>query len=717
MLRNHRLNGGLERFCKQFFLKGYRGIGLTFLLLLSLGLNLQAQDEVPKASNGWHMYPQGRLHILMVFVELDYDSTFGHLDPLKGKDDWQWRKGKLPIWKDEIISHDPIGNGFMTKYFRQASFGRFQVTGDYVEDILTIPISTIRNRNGKVVTREPYGSRAYKGAVMKALNAMERIPFKHNSSFDDFDYWGLTGPGMPKSNKPNKKIDMVMLIFRNIHVVGLGNHSGFVNYSSVGLIKGKGSDMYSMFRTSDAIPKTIMRHEFSHMLYGGNNFHTANGGAGTRNFMATVGGWSNMSASDACSPVYNGWDRERMGWKPAGNRYLLSARCGNLNREAPGELIYGEENCDGDVYILRDFVTTGDVIKIPLPHLPDSVKNQYLWLENHQRKPGILDHRLSLPKGLYAYYQVGKDTKAGAGIFGEEGNYIWPLCGIGNYDFRFDLEPRMTMMFLDDERANPFTGYHYLMRQSYDLDGDGKIRLTTDYRPKSEYILAGDLKINGVAPPDEYFSYMRYPIFGNKDVPFRHDKWNKIGISHNPAATPIYTYRSPGGPAKYDNRRIYLNGISIEVLRQDEQGNLYLKIRWDDFDIVKDVRWCGDILSKEEINIRPNVTLELDQGYSPQVPTKVQDLNGEAVFARPTVLELAPGSVTRVARGGKLLVRKGSSLVVKRGARLDIENRGEVIIEPGAFLIVEEGARVSRGSRGGLITLPGSTQGQVNPLL
>ena len=48
-----------------------------------------------------------------------------------------------------------------------------------------------------------------------------------------------------------------------------------------------------------------------------------------------------------------------------------------------------------------------------------------------------------------------------------------------------------------------------------------------------------------------------------------------------------------------DQRIVYLNGVSIEIISQSS-GNIQVQIRFDDVDIVSDQRWCAP-----EIHLNP----------------------------------------------------------------------------------------------------------------
>lgn len=686
------------------------------ILAIFWGSGLQAQAPPPqKTTNGWKMAPYGRLHVMVVFAEIEFDSTFGKLDRCPPEGTWLWKKGERPTWKDKLFSRDPNGEGHMTKYFRQASFGKFEVTGDYLDTVLTVKITDVVNQRGDVVTQEAFGNNYYRRAMLRELNSIENPKFGAGSKMEDFDRWSFTGIGQPNLEQPNGKVDLVILIWRNIHVHNLNNMSGFVSPGSLGNMYGWNSDMYSIFRTQDFLPKHITRHEFSHMLYGGNNFHTANGGAGQRTFLSTIGGYSNMSGSDCYSKTWNAWDRERMGWKNPANQYALSTRCTASNEEVDGALVYGEPLCGDGIYRLRDFISHGDAIRIKLPHLPKGVRSQYLWLENHQREKGNLDHDKVLPKGLYAYLTVGRDVTEGNSVFSGPNNYLWPVIAHGNYDFKYDLDKDESIEILE-ERANPLTGYHYCMRITDDIDGDGKIRVTADMSKRTEYFLPSKLFVEGEEKPEEFFSYKTYPMFGTLETPFTVEGHNTISIASNPASTPVYTLQG-GSERPTDNRRIYLNGLSVEVLRVDEQGDLYVRIRWDNFDIPNDVRWCGNILLNEQVNLTNNAEIRLEQGLSAQLATKVQEIDGKGIFAEPTILEVAEGAQLDLAGGTRLRVRKGATLLIRKGAKVKLGRDAGILVEDGAYLYVEQGAEFSLARRRAEIRLESGAQQGIHPIL
>lgn len=674
----------------------------AFLFLLSL--TGYAQPPEMDARNGWTLAPYGHLHVLVIFAEIRFDSSFGSLDPTPAAGRQFWKAGEMPSWKDELFDPRP-GNaenkGFMTRYFNQASFGKFIVTGDYINRIISVPISGIRDRNNNVVTQEPFGSNHYKNAVLGQVNAGK---FETGSGFNshDFDRWTFSSAGLKKTDTANGRMDMVMIIWRNLHVKNMGDNSGFASPGNIGSIMGMESDNYCMFRMSNEIPVTIMRHEFSHLLYGGNNFHNADGGVGTRTFLGMVGGYSNLSTSSHCSEAWNAWDRERMGWKPEQNRFLISARDGKTGEEIPGLLTYGKPV--SAIIKLRDFVSYGDAVKIPLPHIPAGTMKQYLWLENHQLLEGNIDHTGKMPKGIYAYIQAGKDVMTGMQTFGGDNNYTWPLVPAGNFDFVFPGDPKKDKTIeMISGNENPFTGHHYLMSVPLDLDGDG--------RWTNELIFPAKVIRDSDTLPTDYFTFERFPVYGTRELGYNFDTQTEISLSTNPAPVPVLTCSSGGGPRNYDNRKTWLNGISIRILRFDEEGSAYLQIRWNDFEVRKNRRWCGQIVVKDSLIIASGKNILIDQGNSLQLPLAYEKNESGFLFSEPSVLELDSGSVTILDPRSEIRIRTGSSLIVRKGATLILKKRAKLTAEPGSYFQIEEGSRIQLQGNRAKLDLDAATSG------
>jgi hypothetical protein len=75
---------------------------------------------------------KGTLRILVVFAEIEY-NTGTDPDPVTNIDDWM--PHSLPDWADQILDVNiPSGTaqGLLTRYYQEASFGAYNVLGDYL---------------------------------------------------------------------------------------------------------------------------------------------------------------------------------------------------------------------------------------------------------------------------------------------------------------------------------------------------------------------------------------------------------------------------------------------------------------------------------------------------------------------------------------------------------------------------------------------------------
>lgn len=84
-----------------------------------------------ESKNGYHLPVTGTIRLLVVFAQIDYDTE---TDPNPNNQD-EWNVGELPIWTDDLFDPNiPTGQaqGLVTRYFQEASFGTYNVLGDYL---------------------------------------------------------------------------------------------------------------------------------------------------------------------------------------------------------------------------------------------------------------------------------------------------------------------------------------------------------------------------------------------------------------------------------------------------------------------------------------------------------------------------------------------------------------------------------------------------------
>ncbi|MBN1184258.1 MAG: hypothetical protein JXB49_18355 [Bacteroidales bacterium] len=132
--------------------------------------------------------------------------------------------------------------------------------------------------------------------------------------------------------------------------------------------------------------------------------------------------------------------------------------------------------------------------------------------------------------------------------------------------------------------------------------------------------------------------------------------------------------------------------MSIEVLEQKANGDIKVRIRWDNFNVNNDVRWCGPIKLYENIYLKPGHTISFDQGLTPTKPVNPIVFNGDKIFADPTVFtckggsyfKLESNSIVEVKNNSEFLMEPGSTLGINTGAVMDIKNTGKLTAHSGA---------------------------------
>ena len=676
--------------------------------------------------------------IFVVFANVPDDP----IDPTTlALDAVSWPEGQLPVNVNNYIDMAVSANyqSYISRYYNEISFGKLQIIGDYYPHLLQIPYNSVQ---GSETTTSV--------SVFQELNRLcggQQLTTAKGLQFpNDFDNWNLgIGQGLLKPNVSDGYIDCIVIFwrvnskFRNARSGGSiatgGQYSSMYisgNYYSMAISNKTGINTYGGIYCDGM---SVFRHEIAHGFLGDNDFHSGGAGNGTGTYMQNYSGYSILSSNNTYMESYNAWDRYRLGWKNPQHQYEISAR-NETGQEMNADLDYTLQTNDVS-YILRDFATTGDAVRIKLPYLRtlnSSAKEQWIWIENHQLLPGNIEYeeskygenspmsKIKVPRGIYLNLQVGNNDFSS---FVSRTNYIAPINKFGRFDFTaytpfIAVDGRTaTMGETDDTHANPFTGVGLASSHLVDKNNNDVINTDEEYFPGP-----GKTKYNGVELEANYFAYQQYAVFGSVFDAYYQD--DKISISTNPAPNPFYTYwcTNRGGsnipyttPASDDNRKIYLNGLSIRVVEQRANGDVKISIRWKDYDVENDVRWCGDIVLNEQVNLLSGNTILLDQGLTPVRPNNPITFNEQKVFASPTIFTCMQNShfkansestvhlknnSTLVAESGSeieldganLIVESGSTLHIKSGATLRIKGNGNILVKSDGFLCIEQGAIV-----------------------
>jgi hypothetical protein len=687
------------------------------LLAFSFFISHFLFSQIRELKNGYVLPVKGKIRILVIFAEVDCGLCPGNCD----WDNTNWPPGQFPIgsenWFDRDLSAGKSPSGYITRYYHEMSGGDYTVLGSYYPVILKIPCTGLTKYN----------------ASAKVIDMINEAPLPEGFNLSDFDNWSndlQEDAGYSKANVPNKSIDALAIVWRN-YLIPWGMQP-FYQISTTTHIKDYKIPLGTSFHGINGSKAGLdfLIAEYFHGMSGPNNWHSGSGG-GRHTFMTRTSSFSITGQNASCSNVVNGCDRWQMDWR-MGKAQTIMARDEENRIDVPADFNI-RNHPYGGTYILRDHVTTGDAIRIKLPHFNwtkiGDKKNQYLWIENHQ---GIssLDIQYyddnecvdKMRKGMYVFIQVGKDVLADNDrifLYEEQvtGNpnalasWLFPLTSRGNFDFKY-LPDRKGQgqgpcvwgsnhipkdRYSSETEANPFTG-HSDFFSIVDVNNDGKL-------------LSGDNWLTGLSEIIRDSVVFNFHVHSNSFVAFRKDFNSKINISSNPSSAPVYTHMSADGfgsgnvsPADFDNRKIRLNGVSVEIIQEntDGKGAIKVKITWDNYDVNEDQRWCGDIdLSNDpadpltrpsRINLKKGKTLRVDQGRSATRYQGELQKDGSFLFAEPSALTLQKGTITEIEKRAKLIIENGSTFIIKSGATLTIKKKGKLIINAGSFLCIEPGA-------------------------
>ena len=722
-----------------------------FLFILSIGYYSLAQncviDSPPidpsgenqmlatyDSKNGNAVSCYGAFRVLVIFAEIDYTGApSGITDPTNGGNP-NWPAHEFPEWVDELFDPNiPAGipQGMITRYFNEASFGQFNLLGDYL----------ISPTNGGVFS-VPYAN-SDADDLYAAVDAAMGGNFMTHSGFSiaDFDNWSKTYRGSPKvtpSIDSPHKFDHVMIIWRNkIGFNGNGRASGS---GTPGNLFGFGGDTYQEIGSYNDLFKAYIvgRHEFAHLMYGDNNFHMA-GGWGNFNtdpnyWIPIEHGWSSLSLHSASLLCWNAWDRQRMDWKAPGNVFNPACRNVTNSVEVNGDLDANVSTHAG-IYTLRDFVTTGDAVRIRLPFTnPTTEFPEFIWIENHntvtmngspfdqfhyQDAPNVCGSLA--PYGLYMYLQIDKDVRQSSNpseIYTGWPDYLRPITADGFYDRSFDFNSLYPTCI--GGNSHPFT-----IGAPNPLTGGGDQDFTTvdAYSPFNQ-IDHGDFLDNSVENQNGTIVATEFGG-GNPRHAFTSTGNKKLGIGTNPSSASmmnLVSYDAPGRQGQKNLRKIYLNGVSIEIINQNANGNIQVQIRFDDVDVNNDTRWCADeiVLSpvatstRYSLNIKSGNTITLDQGTTATRMINPVLYNGQNIFVGNTLMRCTANTLLNMESGSNLIVDNNSTLRLEADSRIEIasgatlkvrhgghlEMRGNSIINVanGGRIIIEEGASANNGT-------------------
>lgn len=310
----------------------------------------------------------------------------------------------FPSWANLLIDNSPSSTyreNTVSDYFKDMSHGDFDFIGDIYPTVVSLPVT------------EYFG------------NANQKVIAELNRSISDFkryDNWKFDGTKFVFSpGNGDGYFDMLIIIYKDANngillsggEAKLGFATDYITHDLIKIsglpldIKGSGitfntrGTAYNAFEITSAIA-----HEYGHYIFGGG--HSRVGGLMMGEPYPYYGTYA-----------MNAWESSFLGYvNPIIAPY------------------------DGYLKTIRDFVTTGDVIKVTVPfNSPNS--DEYLLIENHQRLSpydqiirggaleGILDPNAQLGKGLYAWYvKNGNSYPPDIYALTADGSWNWAFGGL-----------------------------------------------------------------------------------------------------------------------------------------------------------------------------------------------------------------------------------------------------------------------------------------------
>lgn len=721
-----------------------RFVGFT-LYFFAGGLSVSSLAQY-SIHHGVSLPTSDTVRALIIFCEVNYADGPCPKD-LPDEFTGQWTQNPdgtrgLPANAGVYLDHEILDSpkGYITGYYHEASFGTYVLLGDYLSEVIQVPCHQIKQGLNLDQVLQ----------IINSKYANRELLTAHGYRLQDFDRWSEAPQGLPKPKVSDGKIDLVYLIWRNnrfLNGYNTWDNSGY----GVTPVRGipfcgmKGVNTAASFNNSwgDEHGFFITIAEHLHAIFGGNHWHSG-GGRGVHTFLCIPYNYGLTGQLEATMQAVCAWDRWMMRWKNPQKRFLISSLDTAFN-EVNTENLTLDSLPQGGRFILRDHVKTSDAIRIKLPYIiwqkNGDVKNQYLWLEyrsfttrfdkyingvDNSCEDFYPDAPFGTP-GLYSYIQVGKDQREGKDIYSSNpqhpnglASWLLPLTAEGNYDYAYsyDKQPvphagcgswgNTCLPFdISASKPNPFTGHSDLFR-FIDSNQDGVLYQGDELQP-GLCDLVGDTVI---------FNYHRN---GDKDDAFcKRNGKTKLYIASNPAPVPVYTYatdfefnrfyfKENDAKSSFENRTIWLNGLSIEILREniliDGEPAIEVLIRWDDYAVDQSVRWCGNIrlsphvfdVQKPSLHVLSGKKILLDRSESPTFHFKRgEKLDGTYWMSDKTQFTASNNAYICLDNNSSIELKNESELVLEAGAKLEMKKGSKIIIHKGSKFILQPGAEIIR---------------------
>lgn len=672
-------------------------------------------------ANGGIFTPKGDIRVLFIFVK--YGGIYDTMS-VNG-----WNNGQFPDWatssttKTFYNDYSEFPNMFfsdstrksVSNFYYQMSNGQFRIIADYYPSVITVDpslVNSFQELHQQVIDQipftfdfSPYDNRRNKpnynndNSNSSADNIADFVIFCHRYSRDwhSFPATWIANVGFDGKSETflNRK-------YRTPSLNEMYIREGFT-YLSGGME-----------------PISLFPHELGHALYDAPHYAGNNDVCG-QYFYIPSAGWGCMRTENVyCCAA--GWERYILDWTPS-----ITANGVNSDIKSTSDL-----STNNGVFILRDFITTGDAIRISVPSRTNL--KQHLWLENHQGMStfdGTINYSTycntqidGFHNGIVAYVEAYSHVKDSFFCLIDKANGVRWFSNDGNYDFTYEQCPinpdeicNHTTYPLHKELPNSIGGQSVNEYIRHDFDNNGSIGYNYDNNnSQGGNEQSNAIKIDSDGPTAKYIT--------GTGLTFQ--KGDKVGIDRNPCVKNIPKYFIGNNVLN----EYYFNGISFEILDKLPDSSMVVKIRLDDVEIDRPVRWAATSIyltnitsdSRPDVDVLSSITVDIDKSGTPnrhrnpanpnQTSSTIDDFITPTTFscrdgsyfkqeAHSTVnvknsstLVLETGSLYEVGDGAVLNIKPTAVLHIKSGATLKVTGTGHVEIQDGAYICIEDGAHI-----------------------
>jgi hypothetical protein len=672
-------------------------IFFTFLFLLQF-ISTNAQDKGRKSYYGGVFTPKGDLKVLIVPVIFKDNPQSNPTFVNSAHNIEGWKVGNLSNLPDCI--NPQSGNFPRWLYNSPEDFEKFKDSSFYNDSKMFYHISkgqfrfmadVFRDSSGNPITVEidPEGGRDWSHMNKMAMDEMRK-------QSPDFDFAAFdnrkNNPQYLFDNSENPKgdkvVDYIVFIYRyspNWSVqpaLGMskwsGSGGGFASPSGIMLENYNGykfSEGFTMMWASG-----VFFHELAHTLYNLPHLWGTNSTVGEYFYRPSVG-WG-ATSSAGLFQIPSAWETWFLGYN-------------DLIADIKGP----EDLKNSSVFELRDYVQTGDAMRIKLPF----TENQYLWLEYHAIEHPFDRHvwsgqkigedELALPaKGVYAYLeQVSDSYDKIPGVLSPLCNAIKPINAAGNYDYTYDDEtPKLNawgnkLYKFKKVRENPISGTNPFFYYRADFNKDGIIGLDKNYngaRNEGEAIMCEEVSTDSFANLYNCFGVYNTNQQGR---PASFLPGDYLGLNSNPLLSSFAKYNDKVG----EMEPVFLTGLSVKFLKSE--GSAKLSISFGETKLDKNCRWTGSIVlhnisndGNADLEILKGKQLILDKSGTVNRHLKTE----EGDFISKTKFLVKSDACIILRRGSKIQIEKDAILEFEAGAQIILEKKSKITVKNGGVLLL-----------------------------